>query len=73
MKTSKRITKQRAIVLDFLSRNPGANAAEVDRACRTARGGHQWMYALVCRALRAGLIVRVPSRSGRGQGLAVRL
>lgn len=48
---------------------PGWAAAKVDRACRTARGGHRWMYATIARLERAGLITR--TRTGRGIELAL--
>lgn len=46
------------IALDYIRANPGVCAAQVDRACRTARGGHQWMYRVVHRLIDAGLVYR---------------
>lgn len=66
-----RITKQRSIYLSWLSAHPGATTAELDRACRTARGGHCWMYASVKRMLRAGLVRAGAPSNGRGRGLYV--
>lgn len=64
-----RIGNSMRFALDFIALNPGVNMAEVDRACRTARGGHQWMYATCHRLLRANLVEYCPSASGRGNGL----
>lgn len=44
--------------LRYLQAHPGETAAQVDRAVRTARGGHRWMYATVQRCERAGLLTR---------------
>lgn len=57
------------IALDYIIANPGVNTAQVDRARRTARGGHSWMYATVSRLISAGLVKGGPSVSGRGVGL----
>lgn len=71
MNNNARITKQRQIYLSYIANNPGCNTAELDRACRTARNGHKWMYAAVKRMVRAGLVSKGPSASGLGTGLYV--
>lgn len=55
--------------LAYIALRPGTTAAKVDRACRTARGGHKWMYATIQRLERAGLVTR--TRTGRGIELAL--
>lgn len=72
-----RTTAVRLVVLSYIARNPGCSTADVDRACRTARGGHKWMYATVDRAARAGLVrsgrslIREESRRGGAAGLVI--
>lgn len=56
--TTRRIGPSMTIALSYIASHTGCCAADVDRACRTARGGHRWMYATVQRLARAGLIVR---------------
>lgn len=63
------ITPQRAIVLSVIAQNPGINTHQLDRIARTARGGHAWIYNLVHRARRAGLVSFGKSTNGRGRGL----
>lgn len=63
------LTWQRKQILSVIARRPGINTAELNRAARTARGGHAPMYSLVDRAMRSGLISRCPATSGRGGGL----
>lgn len=48
----------------YIGANPGCCIADVDRACRTARAGHRWMYASVGRLVKAGLVRR--ERGERG-------
>jgi predicted transcriptional regulator len=48
----------------YIASHPGCCTAEVDRAVRTARGGHQWMYATVDRLIKARL-VRTERRGSR--------
>jgi hypothetical protein len=67
------MTSNRLAVLAYLTAHPGASTADVDRACRTARGGHKWMYALVARMIRAGLVTRGPARTESARGGAVGL
>lgn len=38
----------------FIKANPGCCAADVDRARRTARGGHKWMYNTIERLVKRG-------------------
>ncbi len=66
-----RMTWQRRNVLSWIASHPGHTVAEIDRAVRTARGGHKWMYALVDRLLADGLVNRVPALSGRRTGIAL--
>lgn len=44
------------IALEYIGSHPGCCTAEVDRAVRTARGGHKWMYATVGRLIKACLV-----------------
>lgn len=62
---SKRIGPSMKVALAYIARNPGCCAADVDRAVRTARNGHKWMYATIIRLEDAGLIVRTPAKGGR--------
>jgi hypothetical protein len=71
--TKPRMTANRVSALAYLSAHPGASTADMDRACRTARGGHRWMYAVVDRMIRAGLVVRGPARTESARGGAVGL
>lgn len=66
-----RITKQRAAILAYLASNPGASTADIDRACRTARGGHHWMYATVSRMHSVKLITYGAARPESARGGAV--
>lgn len=45
--------------LSYIMQNPGVCTAQVDRARRTARGGHKWMYATVGRLIRRNLVTKV--------------
>jgi hypothetical protein len=69
------MTDGRRAVLSYVRANPGCSKADIDRACRTARKGHAWMYAMVDRMLGEGMLVRVAvreeSRRGNAQGIAV--
>lgn len=58
-----RVGRAMRAALRYVAAHPGCCAAEVDRACRTARGGHQWMYAAIVRCARAGYLTR--TRAGR--------
>jgi predicted transcriptional regulator len=51
-----RIGPAMSIALGYIKQNPGCCTAEVDRARRTARGGHKWMYATVGRLIKARLV-----------------
>lgn len=42
--------------LEYIEGHPGCCIADVDRAVRTARGGHRWMYFTVKRLIRRGLV-----------------
>lgn len=63
-----RIGPSMRIALEHIRENPGVHAAQVDRARRTARGGHSWMYATIGRLLRAGLVRRGPATHVKGCG-----
>jgi predicted transcriptional regulator len=56
--------------LAYIASHPGCCTAEVDRACRTARGGHKWMYEVVGRLIRRGL-VRTVANGARADLFAV--
>lgn len=51
-----RIGPSMARALAFIAAHPGTTRAEVDRHCRTAKGGHQWIYAAIARLIRARLV-----------------
>lgn len=51
--------------LTYIERHPGVCTAEVNRAARTARGGHRFMYATVDRLIARRLVV-VHRRGYRG-------
>jgi len=53
------------VALDYIKHHPGCSIAEVDRACRTARGGHQWMYLTVKRLVSGGFVKRKQSPINR--------
>lgn len=53
-----RIGPSMKVALEYIQLHPGCCAAEVDRAVRTARGGHKWMYDTIKRLVRARLIMR---------------
>lgn len=44
------------VAYSYIQKNPGCCAAEVDRAVRTARNGHRYMYATVGRLIKHGLV-----------------
>ncbi len=69
MHTTKGLRTAGLTALAHIRRHPGVNTAELDRACRTARGGHAWMYRTVDRLIKRGLVRTGPARSGRGGGL----
>lgn len=69
MKNSNRLGPAMSIALAYIRENPGVNTLQVDRARRTARGGHCWMYATVHRLVRNGFVRYGKSASGRGVGL----
>jgi hypothetical protein len=68
-----RYTAQRGYVLRWIERNPGSSTATIDRYCRTAKGGHKWMYALVGRLQAAGLVTIGGPDVDNGRGAAVRI
>lgn len=55
-------TSQHA-ALSFIFSHPGVCTAEVDRACRTARNGHKWMYETVGRLIRRRMVTTVRNGS----------
>jgi hypothetical protein len=63
MKT--RIGPSMRVALDYIANNSQNNicTADVDRAVRTARAGHRFMYATVDRLIKAGLV-----RTEKGPG-----
>lgn len=65
MTRGKRLTRQRVIALQYIADHPGVTIAQLDRARRTARGGHAHMYALVWRM--HGSLVRFGSAVGPGR------
>ena len=69
MKNTNRLGPAMSIALEYIRENPGVNTAQVDRARRTARGGHACMYATVGRLIQGGFVTTGPSKSGRGSGL----
>lgn len=69
MANAKKIGPAMGVALGYIQKHPGCNTAEVDRAVRTAQGGHRWMYATVGRLTQAGLVVRCEAQCGRGVGL----
>jgi predicted transcriptional regulator len=62
-KTTPRLGPSMTAALDYVYRHPGCCAAEVDRARRTARGGHRWMYATVGRLIKAGMVSTIRNGS----------
>jgi len=56
--------------LGYIKLHPGCCTAEVDRACRTARGGHKWMYEVVGRLI-ARKLVRTEAAGNRANLFAV--
>lgn len=65
-----RVGPSMRVALQYIEAHPGVCTADVDRAVRTARGGHKWMYATVGRLIKAGLVRSVPDGS-RGRLYAV--
>jgi|HubBroStandDraft_6_1064221.scaffolds.fasta_scaffold407208_3 hypothetical protein len=65
MKTSKRIGPAGKIALAYIASHPGCCAAEVDRAVRTARKGHKWMYNTIARLVKNGYVHKLPSHDRR--------
>lgn len=68
---SAHMSTQRISVLAYLASNPGACTAEIDRACRTARKGHAYMYALVGRMAKDGQVTFGAARTPRGNSVGV--
>jgi hypothetical protein len=67
-----KMTSLRRAVLTHVTTHPGCSTADIDRACRTARGGHRWMYAAVNRMIARGMLRRGPVRAeSRGVGIYV--
>lgn len=71
------MTALRRSVLTYVRLNAWCSIADIDRACRTARGGHAWVYAAVNRMLRAGMLhytdIRPESRKGNARGILLAL
>lgn len=56
--------------LEYIKQHPGCCTAEVDRACRTARGGHKWMYETVGRLI-ARRLVKTERQGSRANLFAI--
>jgi predicted transcriptional regulator len=59
--TTKGLQRPGRIAYLYICRNPGCCTAEIDRACRTARGGHRWMYFTVERLIIRRLVRTAPN------------
>jgi hypothetical protein len=64
-----KVTPKQRAVLAFVVANPGVTRLAIDRSCRTAKGGHQWMYAMVKRMVKAGSLAYGPAVNKRGRGV----
>lgn len=64
MKNEKGLRGPGLSALAYIRENPGVSIAQVDRARRTARGGHAWMYRTVHRLIDRGLVRASPEGAG---------
>ena len=58
MNMIKKIGPSGKVALSYIAEHPGVCVLDVDRAVRTARNGHRWMYATVGRLVAAGAVRR---------------
>jgi hypothetical protein len=58
----RRIGRAGRTAIAHIRANPGTSILGVDKAVRTARGGHQWMYRTVHRLIKNGAVLATKSK-----------